>query len=138
MSAAPVAQAQVAGTACEPGSSWHAICASDSLHEGGDGVRFAWRDPRAPSAGRAGFLVRFDGAARAFVNECGHIPVELDWQAGRFFDDSGLYLMCATHGAVYDPTDGRCQGGPCRGRGLQRITCIEADGWIWVSSASES
>ena len=49
----------------------------------------------------AAFAVRFRGRVRAFLNRCGHLPVELDWEEGRFFDASGLYLICATHGALY-------------------------------------
>jgi len=25
-------------------------------------------------------VVRFDGKPHAFLNQCGHLPVELDWQ----------------------------------------------------------
>jgi nitrite reductase/ring-hydroxylating ferredoxin subunit len=113
-----------------PGCSWRRVAECDALAEGGDGVRFTV--PRTGDGEVAAFVVRYDGEPRAFLNRCAHVPVELDWQAGRFFDDSGLYLVCATHGAMYSPEDGRCAGGPCRGRGLEMLRAAEADGSVWV------
>jgi nitrite reductase/ring-hydroxylating ferredoxin subunit len=56
--------------------------------------------------------------------------VELDWQQGEFFDSSGLYLICATHGALYAPDTGRCLGGRCNGKGLVPLPVTEHDGSI--------
>ncbi len=98
---------------------WLDVCPSDALVDGGDGVRFE------VSGGVSAFAVRFEGRVRAFLNQCAHVPVELDWQPGRFFDDSGRYLICATHGATYQPEDGRCVAGPCRGRSLTILMCEE-------------
>ena len=30
-------------------------------------------------------------------------------------------LVCATHGAIYEPDTGRCIGGPCVGDRLERL-----------------
>jgi nitrite reductase/ring-hydroxylating ferredoxin subunit len=49
----------------------------------------------------------------------------MDFQPDRFFDATGQWLMCATHGAVYEPQSGACKGGPCRG-GLVAITLTES------------
>jgi nitrite reductase/ring-hydroxylating ferredoxin subunit len=105
------------------------ICAADELVDGGRGVRFELHrgDLRQPA-----FVVRFEGQAHAFLNQCGHIAVELDWQEGQFFDDSRLYLVCATHGALYHPRDGRCLGGRCAGRGLIPVPVVERDGHVYV------
>jgi nitrite reductase/ring-hydroxylating ferredoxin subunit len=103
------------------------ICAADALLEGGTGVRFEIEE-----AGRtqSAFVVRFDGVPRAYLNRCAHVPVELDWQPGQFFDSDGLYLMCATHGALYDAATGQCAGGPCRGGGLIPVPVEEINGQI--------
>mgnify|MGYP001297438314 FL=1 len=103
------------------------ICASGELVEGGSGLRFT-----VTSGGREepAFAVRFRGRVHAFLNRCGHVPVELDWQQGEFFDGSGLYLICATHGALYAPDSGRCLGGRCNGKGLEAVPVAEDDGWI--------
>lgn len=102
------------------------ICSSSDLEEGGQGVRFAW--PPAGGEGK-GFAIRFGGEVRAFVNRCPHLGVELDWEPGAFFDEAKLYLVCSTHGAVFEPDSGRCVGGPCRGASLEAIRIEEcADG----------
>lgn len=105
------------------------ICASDRLEEGGLGVRFEVTHAGEPTPA---FAVRFDGLCRAYLNQCAHIPVELDFQEGEFFDDSGLYLVCSTHGALYAPESGACMGGPCNGRGLTALKVVEMDGQVFV------
>jgi len=104
------------------------ICPSADLIDGGRGVRFP-----VSEFGHAdtGFVVRYQGAAHAYLNRCAHVPIELDWAEGEFFESSGLYLMCATHGAIYDPQTGNCLGGPCRGGGLQKIAAVEREHTIF-------
>ena len=106
------------------------ICASAALEEGGRGVRF---EAEVDGARVPAFVVRWLGVPRAYINRCAHVPMELDWQDGRFFDLLGLYLACSTHGAIYDPATGFCVGGPCRGRGLIPLSVIETDGQIFSS-----
>jgi len=105
------------------------ICASEAVVEAGPGVRFTveHRGETAP-----GFVIRFQGRARAYLNRCGHVPVELDWQPGEFFDLSRLYLICATHGALYDPRTGACVEGRCRGHGLVPLPVVERAGGIYI------
>lgn len=92
------------------------------------GVRFP-----VTAAGKdaTGFVVRYDDLPYAYLNRCAHMELELDWKEGEFFESSGAYLMCATHGAVYDPRNGRCAGGPCRGKGLRPIAVLEHDGKVY-------
>jgi nitrite reductase/ring-hydroxylating ferredoxin subunit len=107
-----------------------AICESVALVEGGDGVRF---DVLLADGPATAFVVRFDGLVRGYVNRCGHLPTELDWSPGKFFEGSGLYLMCATHGAIYEPETGHCAGGPCRGQGLAPVSVFESGGTVfWI------
>ncbi|MFN3544922.1 MAG: Rieske (2Fe-2S) protein [Thiobacillus sp.] len=110
------------------------ICASADLAEKGRGVRFEFQ---RHGARQPAFVVRFDGTAHAFLNQCGHVPVELDWQEGEFFDDSRLYLICATHGALYHPANGACVGGRCAGRGLIPVPVVERDGQVYVMEEHE-
>ena len=104
------------------------ICAATDLVDGGHGVRFEinTNGEREPA-----FVVRYGGRAYGYLNRCGHVPVELDWQPGVFYDHSGLYLICSTHGALYAPESGRCLAGRCGGRGLQPIAIDEHDGQIF-------
>ncbi len=101
-----------------------AICAVDALVDGGTGVRFPVMTGGRPATG---FVIRYEGRVHGYLNRCTHAGIELDWQKGRFFESSGTLLMCATHGAVYRPDDGRCAGGPCRGGTLRRIVVVERD-----------
>lgn len=106
---------------------WHDICLSEQLLEGGKGLRFK---VRVGDYDTSGFVVRYDGVVRGYLNRCAHVPIELDWAEGEFFESSGLYLMCSTHGAIYSPDTGHCVGGPCRGGRLRPITVREQDGQI--------
>ncbi len=105
------------------------ICAASELLELGRGVRFELERSGKP---QPAFVVRFDGRPRAFLNQCGHVPVELDWQEGEFFDGTRLYLICSTHGALYHPASGSCVGGRCAGRGLIPVPVVERDGQVYV------
>ena len=91
------------------------ICTSAELQDGGDGVRFT---VTRPAGERAAFVVRFEGKVYAYLNRCAHVPIELDWLPGRFFDDSRRYLICATHGALY-------------GR-LEVLPVVERDGGVFL------
>lgn len=106
------------------------ICASNDLADGRDGVRF---EMRLNGQTIPAFVVRHQGRAYAYLNRCGHVPVEIDWQQGKFFDHSGLYLICATHGALYEPDSGRCLAGRCAGKGLKSLAVTEHDGGIYIS-----
>ena len=91
------------------------ICMSSDLPSLGHGHRFAVFDG---TRSHAAFVVRYGTAIYAYLNRCRHQALELDWNPGVFFDTGGRYLLCATHGASYEPSNGRCVGGPCNGRGL--------------------
>ena len=107
----------------------HPVCACVDLSDGGPGVRF---EVDHCGVAAPAFAVRFRGRVHAYLNRCGHLPVELDWQHGEFFDISGLYLICATHGALYAPDSGRCLGGRCNGKGLVALAVVEDDGQIFL------
>jgi len=112
-----------------PGSK---VCACAQLPEGGCGVRFLVEHNGhiIPA-----FAVRHCGRVFAYLNRCAHKLVELDWQKGEFFDAERRYLVCATHGALYDPASGNCVGGPCRGAMLTAVPVREAEGVVWIAGA---
>ncbi|WP_354678687.1 Rieske (2Fe-2S) protein [Cupriavidus plantarum] len=108
------------------------VCASGELADGGIGVRFTVAVAARDAMRDAGaFVIRYDGVAHGYLNRCAHVPMEMDWQEGQFFDSAGLYLMCATHGAVYAPDTGHCVGGPCRGAALAKLRIEERDGSVY-------
>ena len=105
------------------------ICAPGDIEERGRGVRFEVATPTGPAPA---FVVRYRGVAHAYVNRCAHARVELDWNHGEFFDFSGLYLVCTTHGAIYRPESGDCVGGPCRGQRLVKLEIEEQAEGIYL------
>ncbi len=102
---------------------------SRDLHEKSLGLRFP-----LPQLGEfaTGFVVRYHGKAHAYVNQCAHVPVELDWNQGEFFTVSKDYLICATHGAHYRPDTGLCVMGPCKGKSLQMLPVTEQNHQITI------
>ena len=105
------------------------ICRRETLMEGGLAARFSMEfDGRTLPA----FVVAYDGAVFGYVNSCPHRGTELDWQAGEVFDDAGLYLVCATHGALFEPDSGRCVGGPCQGASLNKVAIDVVDGAVYL------
>ncbi|HXH83948.1 MAG TPA: Rieske (2Fe-2S) protein [Candidatus Tectomicrobia bacterium] len=64
------------------------------------------------------FLVNHHGTVRAFVNRCPHRGTPLDLWPNEFYTEDGDALVCATHGARFDPLTGACVAGPCAGDAL--------------------
>ena len=104
-----------------------ALCPSQDLCDSAAAVPFD-----VDYAGQAcrAFAIRFEGAVHAYLNRCTHVAMELDWQINQFFDDTGQWLLCSTHGAAYQPSTGACSGGPCTG-GLVKINLTEEDGVVY-------
>ena len=103
-----------------------ALCASADLVNSGAAVPF-----EVVYGGQTcrAFAVRYHGEVHAYLNRCAHVAMEMDFQPNQFFDSSGDWLICATHGALYQPQTGQCRGGPCRG-GLVKIALSERDGVV--------
>jgi nitrite reductase/ring-hydroxylating ferredoxin subunit len=74
-----------------------------------------------------GFVVNHDGTFHAFVNRCPHVGTPLDLWENEFLTEDARRIVCATHGAVFDPADGRCLAGPCAGDALTPLP-IRRDG----------
>lgn len=105
------------------------VCASAALQDSGAGVRF---DVPTPIGTRPAFAIRHRGRVYAYLNRCAHLAVELDWNPGEFFDSTGEFLICATHGARYHPASGACSSGRCNGKGLVALKTEECDGSVSV------
>jgi nitrite reductase/ring-hydroxylating ferredoxin subunit len=104
-----------------------ALCASADLQDGGQAVSF---DLIYGGQTCRAFAIRYRAQVHAYLNRCTHVAMEMDWQPDRFFDDTGQWLLCASHGAAYRPDSGQCAGGPCKG-GLIRIDLSEAQGVVF-------
>jgi nitrite reductase/ring-hydroxylating ferredoxin subunit len=108
----------------------HPLCHSSDLVNAGLAVPF---DVVFSGQTCRAFAIRFQGQTHAYLNRCAHVAMEMDWQPNRFFDETGRWLVCATHGATYAPDTGACAGGPCRG-GLVKVDLVEQGGVVhWRS-----
>ena len=76
------------------------------------------------------FLLREGARVYAYVNACPHLGTPLEMMEDRFLNEEG-YILCTTHGALFDPRNGACIAGPCMGDYLSRPQIgIEDDGRI--------
>jgi nitrite reductase/ring-hydroxylating ferredoxin subunit len=107
------------------------LCSSVDLINSAQAVAF---DVLFESRACGAFAIRYQDQVHAYLNRCAHIPMEMDYQPNHFFDNTGQLLMCATHGATYQPQTGACRGGPCRG-GLIKIGTSELDGLVYWHTA---
>lgn len=103
------------------------IKAADLPH--GATAKFAWDEA---GRRRSGFVLNHHGEIRAFVNECAHVPMALDWFENEFFDRECRYLVCPTHGALYEPSTGACVSGPPLGASLDPIAVAVETGEVVV------
>ena len=101
------------GGGARPGADVAAIplCNASDLQNAGDAVPF---DVIFQGQTSCAFAIRYAGQAHAYLNRCAHVPMEMDFQPNRFFDVTGHWLICATHGATYHPATGACAAGPLR------------------------
>lgn len=78
------------------------------------------------------FVQRKEDNVYGYVNICPHAGTPLNMENGKFLEKSGQYLMCHTHGALFQLTDGLCVAGPCNGSSLQAIDLIVENGNVLV------
>lgn len=110
------------------------ICAAAALQEAGTGVRFVVEYFGEPAPA---FVLRFQGKVHAYLNRCAHVPMELDWREGKFFDFGRRDLICSTHGASYAADSGRCIGGPCGKAPLVKLRVEERGGSVYYLGSED-
>ena len=105
------------------------ICKSSDIESGGKGVNFQveFNNTELPA-----FVVRHGSIAYAYLNQCAHLHLELDWERGEFFDIDAEYIVCANHGAIFEPSSGECINGPCFGASLVRIQLTERNETVLI------
>ncbi len=82
-------------------------------------------------------VVRRGERIDAYVNICPHVALPLDFQPGRFLDESGAYILCANHGALFRIDDGECVAGPCPGARLRRAHVDVHQGIITITGLAD-
>jgi nitrite reductase/ring-hydroxylating ferredoxin subunit len=83
------------------------------------------------------FVVNHDGGYYAYVNRCPHVGTPLDLWPNEFLADDGRTLICATHGALYEPHTGVCTAGPCVGDRLSALAVSREGDTVVVEWAAE-
>ena len=99
-------------------------CAAASVPPGGSATFRLDCDGRAVR----GFVVHHGERYRAYVNRCPHRGTPLDLWPNELFAEDGRALVCATHGALFEPDTGLCTAGPCAGDRLAPLPlALEGD-----------
>ena len=83
-----------------------------------------------------GFAINHEGRTYAYVNSCPHIGTSLDLSPNEFLAEDGRTLVCATHGALFEPDTGFCIGGPCAGDSLTPLP-VRLEGQAVVVNCGE-
>ncbi len=83
------------------------------------------------------FLLNHRGRLVAYLNRCCHIPMTMDWVENQFLDEDGTHILCATHGALYEPDSGECVAGPPIGQCLPRVPLEIRDGLVYAGWPEE-
>jgi nitrite reductase/ring-hydroxylating ferredoxin subunit len=107
------------------------VCRADELGPGRT-AKFPLPGREGETRRRTGFVLNYQGALRAYVNECAHIAISLDVFDNDFFDEERRYLVCAMHGACYEPETGACVSGPPLGASLDTLDVTREDDEIVV------
>lgn len=85
------------------------LCALIDIPEpGAKGFRF-----RQERSMFAGFVVRFAGEVRGYVDSCPHAGWPLAALDDRYLTREGDLILCGGHAALFRPLDGVCVAGPC-------------------------
>ena len=94
-----------------------AVITLHSIEEGG----YAAMDAEVDGIAESLILHRSGDTVRAWLNVCPHAGRQLDWAPGQFLKTREGELVCAVHGATFEPRAGLCIAGPCRGQSLRAI-----------------
>ncbi len=102
------------------------ILTLESIEDGGYAEAEAMVDGDAESL----ILHRRGQQVHAWLNVCPHAGRRLDWAPGKFLQSKDGHLVCAVHGASFEPDTGQCIAGPCRGERLRRVAVEVRDGQV--------
>jgi nitrite reductase/ring-hydroxylating ferredoxin subunit len=82
------------------------------------------------------FVLRYQGAAHAYRDACPHYGnTPLAWRQDAYLNADGSRIVCAAHGAQFEPDTGLCVLGPCLGQSLQAVPLtINAEGDLVLSA----
>lgn len=67
------------------------------------------------------FAVRSQGVLRLWRDRCPHAGTPMAWRRHAYMNAAGDGIVCAAHGALFEPDSGLCVRGPCLGDRLQPV-----------------
>jgi nitrite reductase/ring-hydroxylating ferredoxin subunit len=74
------------------------------------------------------FLMAHGGGVVAYLNDCPHRHLPLNFHPDRFLDPEGQHILCTNHIAHFRIEDGYCLEGPCPGQWLTPVAVrVEGD-----------
>ena len=82
--------------------------------------------------GKKLLVAKKNGELYVYLNSCPHTGINLDWQPDDFMSFDNRFLQCATHGALFQISDGYCIAGPCQGQGLKPVPFELVDGRLFL------
>jgi nitrite reductase/ring-hydroxylating ferredoxin subunit len=77
-----------------------------------------------------GFVVRQGEGVFGYVDRCPHAGLPLAQTLDDYLTPDGALIACSWHGALFQPEDGLCVGGPCAGQSLTAWPVAVRDGQI--------
>ncbi len=77
------------------------------------------------------FVVRKDDQAYAYVNECPHQSLPMNWNSDNMMTRNRERILCVMHGATFDIESGEMHTGPVsRERCLMKVPIVIEDGQV--------
>ena len=118
---------------CSIGQLAHAECLEftipkDLLNRTSDSALCTPHTPHTLEA----FVVNWHGTHVAYLNNCPHTHVNLNWSPNQFFDIESHYIQCSMHGALFNPSSGVCLRGPCLGQSLTSLPTVVDNGMVCI------
>lgn len=80
-----------------------------------------------------GFVVRRGIDVHGYVDRCPHAGLPLAQKLDDYLTPDGSLIACSWHGALFDPLDGQCVGGPCASSSLTPWPVEVSGEWITTS-----
>jgi len=67
------------------------------------------------------FVQRDENIFHVYENRCPHAGTPLNMFGDSFLSLDKAYILCRTHGALFDKKNGKCVRGPCKGDYLRAV-----------------
>ena len=83
-------------------------------------------------------LQTHDGHVHCYLNRCPHKHSPLNWSADEFLTLEKDYIVCATHGALFQMESGICIAGPGVKQSLTRIDVSVEEGAIYLTDGEKN